>query len=189
MSTIQNVIVCVYDTMCNLPIDLVTKLWDSVNSHLTLPYDFLCLTNDPDLLYNVGVPTLPLRQNWGWPWSLMEVLDRGTYDKDCGVLYFDLDVVITGELDSVLRFGQEYKLCLVKKRGKRVINRYGTEMLWVRPELLRYAVTMFKEDSSFFRGHYGRPSQFLGLVYPDVRTWPIKWTVPGDLSRITIKGV
>lgn len=187
MSATKNTIICVYDTTCNLPSELVTKLWDSINTHLTLPYDFLCLTNDHNLLDNVEVPTLPLRQNWGWPWSLMEVLDCETYNKECDVLYLDLGVTINGELDSVVRFGKEYKLCLTKKRGKRVINRYGTEMLWVKPQLVKYGVTMFKEDSTFFKGHYGRPSQFLGLVYPDTRTWPIKWTVEGDLNRVLYK--
>lgn len=69
--------------------DYVRRLRDGVARNLSVPHDFVCLTEDPV----PGVETVPLSRTWpGW-WSKLSLCDLGR-----PLIYFDLDVVITGDL-------------------------------------------------------------------------------------------
>jgi hypothetical protein len=73
----------------------VQKLQRAVARNITVPHRFVCLT-DVSIL---GVETIPLRHNWpGW-WSKVELFRPGLFHGP--VLYFDLDVMITGNLDPM----------------------------------------------------------------------------------------
>lgn len=94
-------VACVYRTFTNARFgssyddSWVRKLAAGVARHLTAPHRFVCLSNTTVL----GVETIPLVHNWdGW-WSKVEMFRPGLFDGP--VLSFDLDVMITGNIDAL----------------------------------------------------------------------------------------
>ena len=67
----------------------VDRLHSMVNRHLTIPYEFVELTERD----------IPDSEGW---WAKLDMLHM--FDGDC--LYFDLDVVITANIDHLVRIGR-----------------------------------------------------------------------------------
>lgn len=69
------------------------------------PHRFVCLTDDPVLLYDEDWAE-PLVNGWAGWWSKMELFRPRLYAHDEAVLYFDLDTVFVGraELGTVDSF-------------------------------------------------------------------------------------
>jgi hypothetical protein len=69
--------------------DYVLKLRNMVSRHLSLPYEFWCLTDKP-----TGEVSCKLTPFNGW-WGKISL-----FEEQGPVLYFDLDTVIVGSIDS-----------------------------------------------------------------------------------------
>lgn len=84
--------------------DHVGKVERMVGRHLSLPFDFVCLTDDPA----VETGRIPLR--WGWPgwWSCMEIFRPGLFEDGDRVFYLGLDTLVVGGLDGMASFGGEF---------------------------------------------------------------------------------
>lgn len=75
--------------------EYVTRLRDGVARHLSVPHNFVCFTDDPV----PGVKCYPLPADLpGW-WSKI-----GLFKLKRPLIYFDLDVVITGDLSPLLEW-------------------------------------------------------------------------------------
>jgi hypothetical protein len=73
----------------------VEKLKNSIQRNLTIPYEFVCLSD-----CEVNCTRIPLdEQGNGW-WSKIQLFKPGLFNKP--VLYFDLDTVICGNLDELV---------------------------------------------------------------------------------------
>lgn len=84
--------------------DYVNRLFSMVSRHLSIPHDFVCLTDDGSGL-DPGIRMVPLPESslefcWTKLWLFSPELAA------CGstLLYLDLDVVITGGLDALLQY-------------------------------------------------------------------------------------
>jgi hypothetical protein len=81
----------------------VDKLQRGVARNLTRPHRFVCLTD-----MNVSCETIALQHNWpGW-WSKIELFKPGVIAGD--TLYLDLDTVITGSLDELLKLECDFAM-------------------------------------------------------------------------------
>lgn len=80
--------------------DYVNYLYSSLRRNSTIPFDFTCFTDDP---VGVNCPTLPLPYSLdGWWNKLYLFSDEFTLPGGSRIVYFDLDTVITGNVDSIL---------------------------------------------------------------------------------------
>ncbi|RYF05592.1 MAG: hypothetical protein EOO77_28210 [Oxalobacteraceae bacterium] len=93
-------VACVYKTFSNGSFggayddSWVQKLQHGVSRHLSVPHEFVCLSDS----FVPGVTVAPLRNDWeGW-WSKIELFRPSLFRGP--VLSFDLDVMITGTLDE-----------------------------------------------------------------------------------------
>ena len=87
----------------------MVKRWSSVD------VDFFCLTDDPSGLVD-GIRTLPLPdknaqgQNIeGW-WHKLAMFRKEVKEFGSHILYFDVDVVITGSIDPLLYYDSDFVL-------------------------------------------------------------------------------
>ncbi|RYD67538.1 MAG: hypothetical protein EOP83_02610 [Verrucomicrobiaceae bacterium] len=79
----------------NYDVTWVQKLARGVEKHIQEPHQFICLSD----VEVPGVETFPLFHDWpGW-WSKLELFRPGLFDGP--VLYFDLDVMLTGDLTAM----------------------------------------------------------------------------------------
>ena len=84
-------VVCVLRSGGDYDETYVLALYYAVLRHLTVPFEFLCLSD-----VEVHCPSVPLNNEWqGW-WSKIEV-----FELTGAVLYLDLDTVIMGSLDPL----------------------------------------------------------------------------------------
>jgi len=74
----------------------VERLQRGIERNITTPHSFVCLSDVP-----VSCKRIPLITDWpGW-WSKLELFRPGLFDGP--VLYFDLDTLIVGNLDRIVR--------------------------------------------------------------------------------------
>ena len=80
--------------------EYVIKLRDMVARHITVPYRFNCLTDDPKPLQgvnNIVIPNKGYARGW---WHKVHMFDP-TLPLDGRILYMDLDVVIHRNIDKL----------------------------------------------------------------------------------------
>lgn len=76
--------------------DYVNRLFNSVERNLTIAHDFVCYTDNPK---GVLCQTKPLPDGLrGW-WNKLYL-----FSLNKNILFFDLDCVITGELDTLAKY-------------------------------------------------------------------------------------
>jgi hypothetical protein len=86
--------------------DYVNRLSAMVSKNLTLPYKFFCLTEDSSGL-NSNIKALPLsRPDLEYCWNKLLVFEKDL-PLDGKVIFLDLDVVITGNIDFLFTTSPE----------------------------------------------------------------------------------
>ena len=82
--------------------EYVERLRNMVARHLSLPYEFACLTDDPTPIDGVRSIVQPsARYGQGW-WHKVHMFDPSLPLQD-RILYFDLDVVINDRIDKLVQ--------------------------------------------------------------------------------------
>lgn len=86
--------------------EYVERLRNMVTRHLTVPYEFACLTDDKHSIQDVRTIYQP-NANYprGW-WHKVHMFDRNLPLKG-RILYFDLDVVICANIDKLCQFSPD----------------------------------------------------------------------------------
>lgn len=88
--------------------DYVVKLRNMISRHLTLPYTFNCLTDDPKPLE--GVRSI-VRDNQGYLkgwWHKVHMFDP-TLPMSGRILYLDLDVIVHSNIDKfITTYGEDF---------------------------------------------------------------------------------
>ena len=81
----------------------VVKLCNMVKRHLSMRHEFVCFTNVPDSVKQLGVDVITLEHDLPAFWSKMEVYrqDAPTADR---ILYLDLDVIVLQDLEAFVNF-------------------------------------------------------------------------------------
>ena len=85
--------------------EYVNKLQNMVSRHLTVPHDFICITDD-----HVGVNCkciLPDGEDNGW-WTKLTLFKKDPYGIKGKILYFDLDVVIRENIDCFANYRSDF---------------------------------------------------------------------------------
>jgi len=105
----------------------VRKLRDGVARNLTIPHRFVCLSD-----VDVPCERIPLLHNWpGW-WSKIELFRHGVIDGPS--VYFDLDTVITGNIDGLTELPYDFAAL----RNFHNPDMIGSGVMWFRqaPEIV-----------------------------------------------------
>ena len=80
--------------------DYVERLRNMVSRHLTIPYEFVCLTDDPTPIEGVrSIVQASAGYARGW-WHKVHMFDPAL-EVQGRILYFDLDVVIHSNIDKL----------------------------------------------------------------------------------------
>lgn len=108
-----------------------------VKRHLTIPYQFVCFTEDSkNLNSNIRIITLPDHPEIkGWWWKTY-MFQRGHFNPSDTRLFFDLDMVIINSIDKLIGYMPGYFIGL-QDLG-RVFN---------KPDKLGSAVLRWETDS------------------------------------------
>ena len=102
--------------------DFVNQLYNGVKNNLTGPFRFICLTDDKTGL-NQNIEALPLpdiklgdaklMSGWRKISSLSPQLTKPPYSISGTVMFFDVDMIITGSLDEFWTY-EAGKFCIIE---------------------------------------------------------------------------
>ena len=98
-------------------VEYVKILYNMVQRHLTIPHKFIIYTEHvkmPKIVKgdNVEVRKLPFYDYSGW-WNKLTLFSpKANLEGDC--LYFDLDVVITENIDCFFTYEEDSKVVLMR---------------------------------------------------------------------------
>lgn len=97
-------VVCVLNSGGDFTPQDAVRLYHLVDGNATIPFTFLCLTDIPEQVQELGITSVALRRKYeGW-WAKVEMF-RFTGPT----VYFDLDTVIIGDIDPLLKLPQTTK--------------------------------------------------------------------------------
>lgn len=159
--------------------EYVNNLHQHVEENLTLPHRFVCITDDPSGLAD-GIEALPLLSDdetiKGW-WQKLAFFKKEIHDIKGRVLYIDLDVLITNNIDCFFE----------EEGGYIVIDEWITN--GINSSVFRFEVGQHEIIwDEFLNGRpdgMGNPAKRERLMHgdqnwvchmiPDAQTWPKGW--------------
>lgn len=182
--------------------DYVRRLFNGVRNHTSEEFLFLPVSDITcpwDWMWN------ELKYSWpGW-WAKMELFRPGLFRTGERVLYFDLDTVIVGNIDKLLRIESDEFLMLKPLGGnKRFGERASGIMSWVPNKKTaqmfdkfrkNYAPRVFNDpigDQKYISLLYGMKN--IGFIQDHISgiysyKWHCKESLPEDASVVCFHGI
>jgi len=175
--TMSNHVICV-KWGNKYPSQYVNVLKNMCQRHITVPFEFHCLTEDPKGLdpdiQIIKLPSHPGIKTW---WSKLYMFSPDLPIKGT-VLYFDLDVVIFKNIDRLFSHNagefmiiRDFNRCRVSdwKLSNSSVMRWETGRL-------DYLWTEFaQEPSNVIRNNHGDQDWITKRAAKDIRHWPDEW--------------
>ena len=181
----KNYILCLkHGTKYNC--DYVNKLYKGVSKNCTIPFEFVCLTEDARGIHE-DIKILPLPDNlegwWCKPYIFSNDLPlNGT------ILYMDLDVIIADNIDKLFTW-QPGRWCTVRDFTRAMQPRwqkYNSSIVRFEKGDLDFVWTDFDKDRKSIQRRYFGDQDWLyaathqvkgAMLYPDswIQSW--KWEV------------
>jgi len=146
-----------------------------VSRHITLPYEFVCLTDDPEPIEDVRLIVQPnggYKQQW---WHKVHLFDSSL--NLCNqILYFDLDVVICNNIDKLTKnigtslfgirdFNRKFQLKLKRLNS--------SVMSWNKTEF-SYLYEQFVKEKNSLKFH-GDQDWIWHSAQTKIQFWPDNW--------------
>lgn len=155
--------------------EYVNKLYSMVDRNITIPYEFVCLTENTHGLHP-DIKTIELPSNLqGW-WCKPYMFNKDL-PLDGNILFMDLDVVIAGNLDKLFSYEPEH-WCVIRDftRAMRPSwNRYNSSVIRFRSGQLGHVWDNFKKDSiRIMRQNHG-DQDYLWQADKSAKLWPDEW--------------
>lgn len=152
----------------------VNRLYRMVRKNIDVPFSFLCHTDNPTGLYS-AIEVKHLDENLeleDWWWKLTLFDENGHLkNKHKKYLFFDLDVVIQGNLQPFIDAIQEDKVTIVKAHWKnypledRDMNNNSSVMAWTGD--VSYLWRKFNKDPENYLLKYNGIDGFMTHECPD----------------------
>jgi len=117
----------------------VNRLYSMVERHLTIPYRFVCFTENSKNI-NSNIKIIPLYDDpriTGWWWKTY-IFSPGHFDSKDINLYFDLDMVIVNNIDKLVKHLPGYFV------GLEDLGRVFNKPQKLGSAILRWQGTMYK---------------------------------------------
>jgi len=144
-------VICVLKSGGDFKPSDVLRLQQMTERYITIPFEFVCLT-DVEIL---GCKTIPLIRNYkGW-WSKIELF-RNDLVKTERIVYFDLDKIITGNIDDILLRKEDFIGLKPFNPERSLRDTYigSAIMSWKNNDQFNFIYDEFRfaEDSKKFKG-------------------------------------
>jgi hypothetical protein len=150
------------------PPEYVNRLYRMVSRHLHRPFRFYCLTEDPQGL-SEEIEILPLTETGlsGW-WYKLSLFRDDFYGLEGDLLYLDLDVVITDDIDFLVDQPGEFL----------IIRNWSRNPMW-NSSVMRFQIGRFShiwdrflERQQEIVDSLNGDQEWIFHCVPDAGTWP-----------------
>jgi hypothetical protein len=163
------------------PSPFVNRLASMVRRNTTRPTRLVCFTDDTTGL-DAGIETAPLPEITlpeavAWtPWRKLSLWQSPLHDLEGDILFFDLDLVITGPIDEMFDY-HPGAFCVAEnwtEPGRGVGN---TSMYRFNTETMSYIFDDFQKDPDGIVARYGIEQRYISDHIEALRFWPADWCV------------
>ena len=145
--------------------EYVNVLQNMVERNLTVDYEFLCITDNPDGLSCKTLepdPDLP-----GW-WQKMALFKENPYNIRENMLYIDLDVVIISNIDKLT---QQKDFTLLQDL---ILPMYNSSVMFIPHNAQTQIWSEFDRESDMASSRCG-DQDIITKYAKDATTWPKNW--------------
>lgn len=176
----------------------VNRLYNMVKRHLTMPFNFVCFTEDArEINSNIIIKPLPVNEQiQGWWWKPY-IFKEGHFKPTDLNLFFDLDMVIIGNIDKLVSYELGYFV------GLQDVGRVFNKQDKLGSAVMRWSGTQFyniwstlEKTSSLMKKYGGGDQDYIWdlhkdriLFFPKLWIQSYKWEIRNkkDLIRIDNK--
>lgn len=161
--------------------DYVNRLLSMILRHTSRPTKLVCFTDDPtgidQAVETYPLPHIILPQAKQWrPWRKISLWQEGLPGLSGEVLYIDLDVVITGNLDDFFDFKPGH-YC-VARNWTQPKDRIGNTSVYRFPVGEHsYLYERMMRDGDEIIATYDNSQTFISREIKDMEFWPDEWCV------------
>lgn len=162
--------------------EYVNRLYSMVDRHLSLPFKFVCLTDDTNGIVPevtcYDIPPLDLPPNSPERgWNKLSTFEPDLYDLQGQALFLDLDVVIVDNIDCFFDVPGEFLVIHDWKRPWRITGNTSVYRftLGAFPDVLPYFRENFDNIRNRFRNEQAYLTWFIKDKYEHVDYWPNNW--------------
>jgi hypothetical protein len=140
-----------------------------VERYLSVPHDFVCLTEDPTGL-DPDIRTIPLPDDYRGYWNKISLFRGDLFEPRRTMLYLDVDIVIVGSLDPLL----EGDAALTIARGFSKNYVVNSSVMRFKAGTLTHVYDRFAEDPERIvaSGRYATDQNWIHEQVPDAAFFP-----------------
>ncbi len=157
------------------PAEYVNRLYRMAAKHLTIPFEFYCLTENTDGIdANINILPLEIEEGLkGW-WYKLQLFKEDFYGLKGQVMFMDLDVVIVQNMDKLFDFEPD-KFAIINDLKPGLI--YNSSVfrfeLGSRTEVWQH----FLDDKHSIMARMHGDQDWISEVIDDAVLWPKDWVV------------
>ena len=156
--------------------EYVNRLQSMARRNSEADLRFVCFTDDRTGLDD-GIEVMPLPDHGfnGW-WNKVSLFRDDLADLGERFLYFDLDVVLTGNIDQMLRYDSDFAIM-----DNDYVPGFNTSVFLLktgsRPDIRA-------NFSQAIANEYDGDQDWVAVMAPDAELWPDMWCVPYRLRAV-----
>lgn len=160
--------------------EYVNVLDSMVKRHTTVPYEFVCFTDDLRGI-NPGIRTERLKENGMSGWWYKPMFFDKNLPLDGNILFFDLDVIIHNNIDKLFLFNPDsFSICRDFNRSIRPDwKHFNSSVFKLRTGSLSHVYDNFVADTAkYIRKFHGDQDWIYAQVKDrtsDYKYWPDNW--------------
>jgi len=162
--------------------DYVNRLYGMVSRNLTLPFKFICFTENPEGIHSdveiCPLPSLGLPENIPERgWLKLATFQNPLADLKGTALFLDLDVVIVDNIDCFVELDAEFAVCFDEKKKAQKIGNTSVYRFEIgkHESILDYFLENFDAIKSKYRNEQAYLSDQMNRKQV-LKFWPQDWT-------------
>lgn len=157
------------------PAEYVNRLYRMINNHLTIPFEFYCLTDNSNGLYHeVNVLNLEIEEGLkGW-WYKLQLFKKDFYGLGGQAMFLDLDVVIVNNINALFETQKDSFMII---RDLKPGNVYNSSVFKLELGSQPHVWDQFLLDKESIISRMHGDQDWISEVVNDAELWPNNWVV------------
>ncbi|AJY48119.1 hypothetical protein TM49_10580 [Martelella endophytica] len=172
------------------PADYVNRLWSSIQRNTERPTRLVCFTDDPNgvdpAVVTHPLPEIRILPELSWlPWRKLSLWQAPLADLSGDVLFLDLDVVITGNIDVMFDY-EPGKYCACENWTQPGQGIGNTSVFRWHVGRNTHIFSDFEENGEAIRKKYGIEQVYISREIDEMVYWPREWCLSFKHSLMPI---
>jgi hypothetical protein len=167
--------------------EYVNRLYYGVRRHMSIPFHFVCLTDDATGL-DAGIdakplPELDVKGSTDLRWRKLTVLSEDLFGLKGPAIFLDLDTVVVGDLAPMFSLPGKFHICRERLLFPKKLRTFRRRLLSPR----RYRAANIEGNSSVFRFEIGEFAYVLDRYLRDPAAATRNYRREQDFLTLTVR--